>query len=110
MNYKNRFVKVIVDRPIGSHHQDYPDTIYPINYGFVDGIIAPDGELQDAYILGVETAVDTFTGRLIAIIERKNDIENKWVVAPEDMTFTVDEIRRKTMFQEKYFDINIILI
>lgn len=26
---------------------------YPINYGYIEGVMAPDGEEQDAYILGV---------------------------------------------------------
>lgn len=35
-----------IDRPIGSRHPLYPDTVYPVNYGFVDGVIAGDGEYQ----------------------------------------------------------------
>ena len=34
-------VKVIVDRPLGSQHPQYKETYYPINYGFVEGIILP---------------------------------------------------------------------
>lgn len=26
-----------VDRPLGSTHPNFPDMIYPINYGYVDG-------------------------------------------------------------------------
>ena len=34
---------------------------YPINYGYIEGVMAPDGEEQDAYILGVnETGEETF--------------------------------------------------
>ncbi len=44
-------VKVTVDRPIGSRHPIHKDLIYPVNYGYIEGIIAPDGEEQDAYIL-----------------------------------------------------------
>ena len=39
-----KIVKVIVDRPLGSTHPDYPNLIYPVNYGYIGGIIAPDGE------------------------------------------------------------------
>ena len=48
-------VKVIVDRPLGSQHPQYKETYYPINYGFVEGIMAEDEEEQDAYILGVRS-------------------------------------------------------
>ena len=43
-------VTVTVDRPLGSAHPDYPEMIYPMNYGYIEGIMAPDGEEQDAYI------------------------------------------------------------
>ena len=39
-------VKVIVDRPLGSQHPQYKETYYPINYGFVEGIMAEDEEEQ----------------------------------------------------------------
>ena len=74
-------VKVIVDGPLGTYHPEHKDLYYPINYGYIEGIMAPDGEEQDAYILGVNKAVDSFTGRIIAIIHRLDDIEEKWVVA-----------------------------
>ena len=36
-------VFVIVDRPLGSCHPQWPDSIYPVNYGYVPGLPAPDG-------------------------------------------------------------------
>ena len=67
-------VKVIVDRPLGSYHPEHKDLYYPINYGYVEGYIAPDGEEQDAYILGVNKAVKEFTGKIIAIDVYKRQI------------------------------------
>lgn len=83
-----RTVTVTVDRPLGSYHPEHKDMYYPINYGYVEGIMAPDGEEQDAYILGVDEAIEKFTGKIIAIVHRNDDVEEKWVVAPEGMTFT----------------------
>ena len=48
---------------------------YPINYGYIEGVMAPDGEEQDAYILGVNEP--KFTGKIIAIVHRKDDGEEK---------------------------------
>ena len=98
-----KVVKVIVDRPLGSYHPTHKDIYYPINYGYIEGIIAPDGEEQDAYILGVHTPVKEFTGKVIAIIHREDDIEEKWVVAPDDMNFSKEEIMEQIRFQEQYF-------
>ena len=102
-------VKVIVDRPLGSYHPEYKDLYYPVNYGYVEGIIAPDGEEQDAYILGVHTPVKEFTGKVIAIIHRFDDIEDKWVVAPDNMSFSVEEIIEQVRFQEQYFRYEVLL-
>ena len=96
-------VKVVVDRPLGSCHPKHKDIYYPINYGYIEGIIAPDGEEQDAYILGVNEPVKEFVGKIIAIIHREDDIEEKWVVAPENIAFTKDEIMEQVHFQEQYF-------
>ena len=105
-----RFVKVIVDRPLGSFHPKYNDIFYTVNYGYIEGIIASDGEEQDAYILGVEEPVKEFFGKVIAIIHRENDIEDKWVVTPKGMRFTVEEINKQVEFQEKYFKSSIHLL
>ena len=102
-------VKVIIDRPLGSHHPKHKDIIYPVNYGYIPGVIAPDGEEQDAYILGVDEPVSEFVGRVIAVIHRLNDIEDKWVVAPGNKAFSKDEIADLVAFQEKFFGIEIIL-
>jgi inorganic pyrophosphatase len=100
-------VKVTVDRPLGSYHPKHKNLYYPINYGYIEGVIAPDGEEQDAYILGVDVPVKEFVGKIIAVIHRNNDVEEKWVVAPEDTSFTVDEIMEQVRFQEQYFDIEV---
>lgn len=47
-------VTVTVDRPLGSTHLKHNDIYYSVNYGYVSDIIAPDGEEQDAYVLGIE--------------------------------------------------------
>ena len=80
-----------------------------INYGYIEGVMAPDGEEQDAYILGVNEPVGKFTGKIIAIVRRKDGIEEKWVVVPDGVTFSKEEIRRQIHFQEQYFDSEIVM-
>lgn len=98
-----KMVPVTVDRPMGSCHPEHKDLYYPVNYGYVEGVMAADGEEQDAYILGVAEPIRHFTGRVIALIHRYDDIEEKWVVAPEGSSFTADEILDQVRFQEQYF-------
>lgn len=96
-------VTVTVDRPLGSYHPEYKDMYYPINYGYIEGIMALDGEEQDAYILGVDKPVEKFTGKIIAIVHRKDDVEEKWVVCSENTTFSKKEIEKQIQFQEKFY-------
>lgn len=102
-------VKVTVDRPLGSYHPEHKDMYYPVNYGYIEGVIAPDGEEQDAYILGVDEPVKEFKGKIIAIIRRSDDVEEKWVVAPEGAEYTVDEIMKQVEFTEKFYDSTVIM-
>ncbi len=100
-------VTVVMDRPLGSAHPRYPDLIYPVNYGYVPGVLAPDGEEQDAYVLGVDRPLTQFTGVVIAVIHRMDDVEDKWVVAPEGWRFTREEIAAAVHFQEQCFQTEI---
>ena len=102
-------VCVTVDRPLGSIHPSYPDMRYPLNYGFVKGIFAADGEEQDVYIMGVNEPLSTFEGDVIAVIRRLDDVEDKWVVAPVGASFTKSEIAEAVAFTEQYFKTEIVM-
>lgn len=103
MSILGRTVTVTVDRPMGSRHPHFPDTRYPVNYGYIEGIMGGDGEPQDAYILGLSSPADRFEGVVVAIIHRLDDNEDKWVVAPEGYVTTQEKIREALSFQEQYF-------
>ena len=100
-----KLVHVVVDRPVGYQHGDI---VYPINYGYIPGIIAGDGEEQDAYILGINEPLAEFDGQVIAAICRKNDCEDKLVVAPVESVYHQGQIAEAVHFQEQYFDTRII--
>ena len=102
-----RILTVTMDRPLGSRHPRHPEMVYPVNYGYIEGIMAPDGAEQDAYVLGVGVPLETFTGELIAVIHRYDDVEEKWIVVPEGMELTPEQIMDAVHFQEQYFDTSI---
>lgn len=103
--YLGKTVTVTVDRPVGFHHVTKGIHLhYTINYGFLPGVIGGDGEEQDVYILGIAEPLKDFTGRIIGVIRRANDNEDKFVAAPEGMVFTAEQIREEIEFVEKYFD------
>ena len=96
-------IDVTIDRPLGSKHPE-AGFIYPVNYGFLPNVPAPDGEDMDAYILGVFKPLETFTGRCIAVIQRSDDDDDKLVVAPVGKDYSDEQILALTEFQERFFE------
>ena len=106
--YLGKKVEVIIDRPIGSKHPKY-SFVYEANYGYIPDTKAPDGEELDAYVLGVETPIESFMGKCVAIIHRLNDDDDKLVVVPKlNENMGDEEIRSATHFQEQFFQSEII--
>ena len=103
-SYLGKTVTISIDRPVGSVHPKHDDIIYPINYGFIPNVLGGDGEELDVYLLGVDIPVSEFNGKIIGIVHRRNDIEDKLVMAPEGMSFTAEEIADAVRFQEQYYD------
>lgn len=93
-----------IDRPLGSVHPKHPNIMYGVNYGYVEGVTAADGEDQDIYLMGVSAPVKKFSGKVIAVYHRYNDIEDKWIVSADGRDYSDREIMQSIAFQERYFD------
>ena len=102
--YLGEIVTIEIDRPIGYVHRKGQKTLtYPINYGYIPEVLGGDGEELDVYLLGVDFPVTSFTGRIIGIVYRADDVEDKLVMAPQQQSFGAQEIARCVYFQEKYY-------
>ena len=102
-DWLGKTIDIRIDRPLGSSHPKYPEQIYPVNYGYIPGVPGGDGEELDVYLLGVDEPVAEFTARIIAVIHRLDDVEDKLVAAPDGVAFSCEEIARAVWFQERYF-------
>ena len=100
-------VEVTMDRPLGSKHPKH-DFVYEANYGFIEGIKAPDGEDLDAYFLGVKEPLQKANGVCIAIAHRKDNDDDKLIVVPKGIEMTNEEIMLAIHFQEQWFDTEIV--
>lgn len=107
IDYLDKTLEIKIDRPLGSKHPKH-GFIYPINYGYVPNTISGDGEELDCYVLGIHAPLETFKGKCIAIIQRLNDNDDKLIIVPENKSFSNNEIRVLTEFQEQYFKSEII--
>lgn len=103
LDFLGKTVTLKLDRPLGSRHPRH-SFLYPINYGFVPGTLSPDGAELDAYVLGVSVPLSEFTGRCIAVIHRTNDEDDKLVVCAAGQSYTDEQIRVATDFQEQFFE------
>jgi inorganic pyrophosphatase len=102
LDWLGKTVTIRIDRPLGSRHPQH-GFLYPVNYGYLPGVMSPDGEELDAYLLGVDRPFDKYTGVVIAVIVREDDQDDKLVVAPAGMSFSDEQIRAQTYFQERWF-------
>ena len=105
--YIGTAVRIKTDRPKGSRHPEW-GFIYPLNYGYVPGVFAPDGEELNAYLLGVFEPVEEYHGSCIAIIHRLDDNDDKLVVDPDGITYTDEQIYALIEFQERFWKSEII--
>lgn len=100
--YLGKNVLVKMDRKLGEMHPKW-GFVYEVNYGYIPGVIAPDGEELDAYVLKVDGPVEEFEGIVAAIVHRTDNDDDKLVVIPEGESVTDEEIEKMTAFQEKWF-------
>lgn len=100
--FLHKEVDVIIDRPIGYHHVKNSKTIvYPINYGYISGVLGGDEEELDVYVIGVDEPIQTFHGKVIAVAIRENDVEDKLIACPLNKNYSLDEIKSFVAFREK---------
>lgn len=103
-SYLGKTVDIKIDRPIGyMHKKENYSLTYPINYGYIPGVIGGDGEELDVYLLGAHEPVTEYKAQIIGIAHREDDVEDKLVAAPADLNFTKEEIEQAIYFQEQYY-------
>lgn len=109
ISYLGTNVNIKIDRKLGSRHPKH-GFMYMLNYGFVPNTVSGDNEELDAYLIGEFEPVAEATGKVIAIIHRINDDDDKLVVSKNGKDYSDDAIRALTEFQEKYFESEIIRV
>lgn len=107
--YLGKNVNIKIDRKLGSRHPKH-GFMYMLNYGFVPNTVSGDNEELDAYLIDEFEPVDEATGKVIAIIHRINDDDDKLVVSKNGKDYSDDAIKALTEFQEKYFESEIIRV
>lgn len=94
-----KIIDFVPERKNGTAHPKHTDMIYECDYGYAKGYIGGDGEPQDVYALN--NASDKL--EIIAVIERLDDNETKWVGVEPGTVMYEPYIKEQTQFCEKYF-------
>lgn len=106
-DYIGKIVTVKMDRPLGSVHPKH-GFVYPVNYGYLPNTVSGDGEELDAYVLGEHKPLDVFEGRVVAVVHRTNDDDDKLVVMRDGRNYSDEQIRALVEFQEQWFESEIL--
>ena len=107
IDYLGKDVIIEIDRELGSRHPKH-GFVYMLNYGYLPNTISGDGEELDAYLLGEFEPVSSSKGKVIAIIHRTNDDDDKLIVSKDGTYYSDEAIKALTEFQERYFETIII--
>ncbi len=104
-SFLGKTVEIEIDRPLGyEYHKQGYSLVYDVNYGYIPGVVGGDGRDLDVYLLGVHEPVERYTAKVIGIVHRRDDVEDKLVAAPEGKHYTKEAMEHKIYFQERYFD------
>ncbi len=78
--------RIVIDRPKGSAHPRYPEMIYPLDYGYLDGTTAGDGAGIDVWLGSVQA--DRPNAILCTVDLWKRDAEIKVLIGCTDGDIT----------------------
>jgi inorganic pyrophosphatase len=84
-DYLNRLVvsnHLTIDRPKNSQHPRYPDVIYPLDYGFLEGTSTVDGGGVDVWVGSIGNT--EITGVVLTVDLLKSDTEIKVLLGCSD--------------------------
>jgi len=80
--------EIVIDRPRGSAHPRYPEMIYPLDYGYLDGTRSDDGDGIDVWLGSQEDAGGRrLAGVIVTVDPVKRDSEIKLL-----LNCTTDEV------------------
>jgi inorganic pyrophosphatase len=71
--------EIVIDRPQGSAHPQYPDVRYPLNYGFLAQTRAGDGSGIDVWVGSLSER--RVTGVIVTVDALKRDAEVKLLIS-----------------------------
>jgi inorganic pyrophosphatase len=94
--------KIVIDRPKNSHHPKWPEMVFPLDYGYLEGTSSMDGGGIDLWV-GSAPHRD-LTGIAVTLDTKKKDAEIKLIIG-----CTEEEVKIIEEFHNCYFQSAIIV-
>ena len=104
-SYYGKLVTINFDRPVGTRHEKHGNAwVYPINYGYIPGVLGGDGEELDVYLLGLYSPLKIpCTVKIVGGVFRSDDNEDKLLaVLPDAPIPSAGDAAKEVDFQERY--------
>ena len=98
-------IDVVVERQSADTTKSGPDYILSLGCGQIEGLRSIGGDPQEAYIICKERPSDIFSGKVLAVANRKDDLTDRLIVCDENENYTNADIRKmidKSEQQHKY--------
>lgn len=104
-SYLGKFVTIKIDHTNKFVcKKDIFTHIYPVIYGYIPDVIGEDSEKLNVYLLGVNESIDEYTARIIGIIHRENDAEDKLIAVPDGLAVTREDVEKSICYQKPFYD------
>ena len=89
--------KIVIDRPKGTAHPRYPDLVFPLDYGYLEGTSGGDGNEIDVWVGTAEHR--HLTAIACTVDMNKRDTEIKLIIGCTDEEIGTIESLHNSMFQ-----------
>jgi inorganic pyrophosphatase len=94
--------KTVIDRPKNSRHPRWPEIVFPLDYGYLEGTVAQDGGGIDLWVGSAPHR--NLTAIMVTLDTKKKDSEIKLIIG-----CTEEEIKIIEEFHNRYYQAGILV-
>lgn len=89
---------IVIDRPKASPHPGYPEVIYLLDYGYLEGTLSAEGDGTDAWLGSLNTMDKMLTGILCTFDTLKRAAEIKLLIGCTEEDVQIIQDFHKEMY------------
>jgi inorganic pyrophosphatase len=82
--------ELVIDRPKDSRHPRYPEMVYPLDYGYLAGTQAADGDGIDVWVGSLPDQVVTAAVCTVDMLKRDTEVKILLGCTPQEMQTVLD--------------------